>query len=81
LIIHDPGDAVTSFAGSRDMFNLSSTPLDQKELIEVCDSLFGLDSSLQTPGFLHGTLSNHPDEVCEMVWGWIQKRSSKLSEI
>jgi hypothetical protein len=35
LIIHDPGDAVTSFEGSREMFDQASTHHEEKELIEV----------------------------------------------
>jgi hypothetical protein len=82
LIIHDPGDLVTSFEGSRNMFDQAGTHHEDKELIEVSAFSFSPPPAhchRQTPGFLHGILSNHSSEACEMVWNWVNKRHSKRS--
>eukprot|EP00602_Paraphysomonas_sp_CaronLab_P003429 CAMPEP_0185024816 /NCGR_PEP_ID=MMETSP1103-20130426/8017_1 /TAXON_ID=36769 /ORGANISM="Paraphysomonas bandaiensis, Strain Caron Lab Isolate" /LENGTH=263 /DNA_ID=CAMNT_0027557881 /DNA_START=241 /DNA_END=1029 /DNA_ORIENTATION=- len=57
LIVHDPDDAICSIHGSRTMIERSVTPDTHKSLIE-------------TPGYLHGLLCNHNNEVCDHVLRW-----------
>lgn len=64
LILHDPGDEICSIDGSYNMLRGSSTPEDDKKLIEV-------------PGFLHGMMYNFPDEVCEHVIEWVNSKCNK----
>jgi alpha-beta hydrolase superfamily lysophospholipase len=64
LILHDPADEICSIDGSHNMMKHTSTPDEDKKVIEV-------------NGFLHGMIYNNPEEVCDHVVEWIQSRVAK----
>ena len=64
LILHDPADEICSIDGSHNMMQQTSTPEEDKKVIEV-------------HGFLHGMIYNNPEEVCDHVVEWIQSRVAK----
>ena len=59
LIFHDPLDQVCRFAGSKELFEKSSTPSNKKQLIQV-------------PGGLHGLIPNKTGWVLNQSIQWLR---------